>query len=229
MKKFADLLKANILIFFGAILFLIYLNYLSLDGGSLAVGIIATIISIYYIVIGILFIAAGKKLNPMARKVLEVISVCLCALFIFVSNIISVVEIIRLLADNRATVNVGPTAWIILFFNIFAAMTLMAFYPVAKFVNKNALMNVCFIISALFCLGLLLNFLFDFNGFPINLGAIPFVYVAAYTLFGIYLFGTLKVEEPARLPEPKEEKAEEPAPEEAPEEPEAEPEEPKEE
>ena len=55
------------------------------------------------------------------------------------------------------------------------------------------------------------------------------MHVAVYTLFGIYLFCTFKEEEPARLPEPDEEKVAEPAPEEAPEEPEAEPEEPKEE
>lgn len=228
MKKVADLLKANILIFFGAILFLIYLNYLALNGGSLAVGIIATLISIYYVVIGILFIVIGKKINPMTRKVFEVISVCLFALLMFVVNIVSLVNIIQLLADG-ANITVGPTAWIILFFNIFAALALMGFYPVARFVKKNALMNVCVLISALFCLALLLNILFDFSGFPIDLGDIPFMYVAVYTLFGIYLFGTFKEEEPARLPEPKEEKAEEPAPEETPEEPEAEPEEPKEE
>ena len=161
----------------------------------------------------ILFIVIGKKFNPMTRKVFEVISVCLFALLMFVVNIISLVNIIQLLADG-ANVTVGPTAWIILIFNILAAMALMGFYPVARFVKSNALMNVCVLISALFCLALLLNILFDFSGFPIDLGDIPFMYVAVYTLFGIYLFGTFKEEEPARLPEPEEEKVEEPAPQE---------------
>ncbi len=215
MKKFADLLKANILIFFGAILFLLFLNYLAGGGATLAIGIIATLVSIYYIVVGVLFIFIGKKLTPMTRKIFEVISVCLFALFIFVVSVIGMAETIANVADPNIRITVGPTAWIVMIFSVLASFALLGFYPVARFVNKNALINVCFLISALFCLSLLLEILFDANGFAINLGQIPFMYLALYVLFGIYLFGTLNnnpKEEPARLPEPKEE----PAPEEVP-------------
>ncbi len=223
MKRVTDILKGNLLLFFGAILFLLYLNYLALNGGTLAIGIIATVISVYYIVIGILGIFIGNKLN---KKVFDVISVCLFALFIFVVNIISFVNMIQVATDPNVQVTFGPTGWIVVIFNLLAALALLAFYPVAKFVKAEGVKKLSYLFAGLFVLGLLLNVLFDAQGFAIDLGDIPFMYVAAFALFAIYLFGSLENAEAPAKEEPKaieqkeeekpEEKAEEPAPEEAP-------------
>ena len=40
MKKIGDFLKPNMFIIFGALLLLYFLNYLSLNGASLAIGIL---------------------------------------------------------------------------------------------------------------------------------------------------------------------------------------------
>ena len=223
MKKFADLLKANILIFFGALLFLLFLNYLSGQGAAIAVGVYAIIISVYYLTIGILGIFIGAKFNAITKKVFDVVSVCLFTTFMFSFFLISLI--------NSAQINgyMGPTAWIIAIFSILAALAITVFYPIGKFVKNNAMKNMAALFSAIFCLALLLEILFTGSGAPVALGNIQIMYLAVFLLFGIYLFGTLKEEEPARLPAPKAE--EEPAPEEeAPvEEAEAQPEEAKEE
>ena len=221
MKKVTDILKGNLLLFFGAILFLLYLNYLAFSDERLAVGIIATIISVYYIVIGILGIFMGNKLN---KKVFDVISVCLFALLIFVVNMISFVNMIQIAADPNIQANFGPTGWIVAIFNLLASLALLAFYPVAKFVKAEGIKKLSYLFAGLFVLGLLLDVLFDAQGFAIDLGDIPFMYVAAFALFAIYLFGSLENAEAPAKKEPKaieqkeeeksEEEAEEPAPEE---------------
>ncbi|MBP3731855.1 MAG: hypothetical protein J6I84_01260 [Bacilli bacterium] len=214
MKKVADILRANILIFFGALLFLLFVNYLAGAGTVLAAGIIATVISLYYIAIGILGIFIGNKLN---KKVFDVISVCLFVFFIFIGNIFSIVDVAEAVADGT---RVGPTAWIVAIFGMLASLALLVFYPIAKFANKSGLKNLTYLFAGLFTLSLLTNILFDFQGFAINLGQIPFMYVAVYALFAIYLFGSLDngdtpaKEEPKAIEQKEEEKPEEPAPQE---------------
>ena len=209
MKKATDFLMPNILIIFGALLFLFFLNYLSGQGATLAIGIIATIVSVYYLAIGILGLFLGDKLP---KKVIEVVSVCLFAVFMFTYFLIALIQAAQI--DNF----MGPTAWIIAILSLVGSLALAGIYPAARFVNKKGLLGLAYLFSAIFTLVLLLNILFTPRGNSTVLGNIDLILVAIYGVFVIYLFGTLKpaeeVEEPAPAPaepEPAEEQPQEPA------------------
>lgn len=212
MKKVTDFLKPNILIIFGALLLLYFLNFLGYSGAALAIGIIAVILSAYYLAIGIVEILVGNKLPPIARKALEVVNVVSFAVFMFTYFLIVVINT----ADNM-----GPTAWVISILSMIAALALAGFYPVAKFVNKPIVMRLAFLFSAIFVLALLLNILFDAVGNSIVLGNVDLLLLAIYAVFTFYLFKSLDNKGEAAPAEDKqepvkEEKEEEPAPEEAP-------------
>ena len=208
MKKATDFLMPNILIIFGALLFLFFLNYLSGQGATLAIGIIATIVSVYYLAIGILGLFFGDK---FPKKVIEVISVCLFAVFMFTYFLIALIQAAQI--DNF----MGPTAWIIAILSLAGSLALAGIYPAAKFVNKKGLLGLAYLFSAIFALVLILNILFTPRGNSTVLGNIDLILVAIYGVFVIYLFGTLK---PAGEVEEKREKVTEVEPaEEQPQEP----------
>ena len=70
MKKVSELIKPYITIIFGALLLLIYLNYLSFKEMALAIGIIAVVIASFSLVGGILFVVMGDKMNDTLKKYL---------------------------------------------------------------------------------------------------------------------------------------------------------------
>ena len=213
MKKITDILKPNILIVFGALFFLVYLNYLSYSDEALALGIIAVIFASYYIAIGILGIILGDKFSPMLKKVFDVVSACLFPIFMFIYFLMMTINI----ADYM-----GPTAWIIAILSLVASLAAPAFFAVSKFINKPLFVRIAFLSVAIFALALLLNVLFDASGATTVLGNISIVGVVLYALFIIYLFNALnKAEETPKQEAPKQEEAsnkislskEEPAPE----------------
>ena len=215
MKKIGDFLKPNILIIFGALLLLYFLNYLSLDGAGLAIGIIAVVLSAYYLAIGILGIFVGNKFTPQLKKIFEVISVSLFGIFMFVFFLLTTI--------NGAQINglMGPTAWTIEILSMVAALAMVAVYIIARFANKDVLMRFAVLFAAIFALALLLNVLFDITGNSRVLGNVDILLVAIYAIFVFYLFNTLtnKPEANEEAAKEDEEKKEEPQQEEnAPEE-----------
>ena len=215
MKKIGDFLKPNILIIFGALLLLYFLNYLSLDGAGLAIGIIAVVLSAYYLAIGILGIFVGNKFTPQLKKIFEVISVSLFGIFMFVFFLLTTI--------NGAQINglMGPTAWTIEILSMVAALAMVAVYIIARFANKDVLMRFAVLFAAIFALALLLNILFDITGNSRVLGNVDILLVAIYAIFVFYLFNTLtnKPEANEEAAKGVEEKKEEPQQEEnAPEE-----------
>ena len=226
MKKAFCFLKSNILLIIGALLFLLFLNYLVVGGATLAIGIIGILTAAYYITIGLLGIFIGDKLNALTRKIFEIVAVCLFAFLMFMTSIVSLVSMIQRSTDPQFPTTFGPTGWFVEIFALLTSLALLGFYPFVRLFKAPALKKLGYLFAALFALGLLLNMLFDAQGFAINLGNIPFVYLALDLLFLFYLFETLgeakeepkAVEQkaPAKKEEKKEEKVEEPAHEEVP-------------
>lgn len=217
MKKVTDFLKPNILIILGAILFLYFLNYLSLQEEGLAIGIIAVVISAYYLAVGILGVVIGNKLSPMLKKIFEIVAVCLFGTFMFLLFLLTTIQAAQI-EDFM-----GPTAWTIAILSMVASLAFVGIYAVARLVKKDILMRFAYLFSAIFVLALLLDILFDVRGNGIALGEINVLLVVIYVIFTIYLFDTLKNESaqpaPQKAEENKEEEpeaaeAEEPAPEE---------------
>ncbi len=200
MKKIGDFLKPNMFIIFGALLLLYFLNYLSLNGASLAIGIFAVILSTYYLVVGILGILIGNKFSPQLKKIFEVLSVSLFGVFMFIYFLLTTI--------NGAQINglMGPTAWIVQILSMAAALGLAVVYTIARLVNIDALMRFAYLFSAIFALALLLNILFDISGDSRLLGNVNILLVAIYVIFTCYLFSTLTNK--AESKEEPEEKAE---------------------
>ena len=185
MKKIGDFLKPNMFIIFGALLLLYFLNYLSLNGASLAIGIFAVILSAYYLVVGILGILIGNKFSPQLKKIFEVLSVSLFGAFMFIYFLLTTI--------NGAQINglMGPTAWIVQILSMAAALGLAVVYTIARLVNTDALMRFAYLFSAIFALALLLNILFDISGNSRLLGNVDILLVVIYVIFTFYLFSTL--------------------------------------
>ena len=136
MKKVVDFLKANVLLFIGILMFLIYVNFFaSKEGNGITLAVFGTLISIYFIVIGIIEIVIGNKLKDTARNVFDVISICLFALFMFIYSIFSLATLVEL--DKNEYFTVGPTAGIIEIIALISSFIVMGYYPVAKFVKNT--------------------------------------------------------------------------------------------
>ena len=207
MKKVTDFLKPNILIVFGALLLLFFLNYLQYTGGTLAIGIIAVIMSVYYLAIGILGIIVGDKLP---KKIFDIISICFFPVFMFILFLIQTIQAAQI--NNY----MGPTAWIIAILSMIAALALPAIYLLARLMNKGPLMRFAYLFAAIFVLALLLSILFNARGDSVVLGNINMILVAIYASYVFFLFSCLGAPEeaPKAVEEKKEEpQQEEPAPE----------------
>ena len=206
MKKVTDFLKPNILIILGALIFLYFMNWLSYQGGGLAIGIIAVICAAYYLAIGILSIVIGNKFSPMVKKVFDVISIDLFAVFMFVYFLIFTIE------GAKIDGYMGPTAWIIAILSMIAALALAVIYALARFLNKGVLLRFAYLFSAIFALVLLLNLLFANSGDAKNLGQIDVILTVIDIAFVFYLFNSLGSAESIPAPAKKEEQPKEEAP-----------------
>ena len=215
MKKVTDFLKPNILIIFGALLFLYYLNFLSYRGAGLALGIVAIVFSVYYLAIGVALVLMGNKLAPSVEKVLGVVSTSLFIIFMFVYFLLATINLARAM---------GPTAWTIKILSMIASLALLVIFALYKFGGSQISLRLANLFSAIFTLALLLDLLFDGAGNSTVLGNVDVLLVVIYAVYTFILFSALgkteaapaenaaKEEEPA---EPASEKpAEEPAPEE---------------
>jgi len=184
-NKVTDILKPNILIIFGALLLLFYMDWLSFGGAELAIGIIGVICSVYYLIVGILSIVMGGKLSQSVKTVLDVISVVLFTVFMFVFFLI----------DTIGNANImGPTDWVISIVSMIASLSLAAIYSISKFVDKAVVARLAYLLSAIFALVLLLNVLTTAGG---TLGGINIFLAAIYACFIFYLFNSLKGNESA--------------------------------
>ena len=201
MKKVSELLKPYLSIIFGALLFLIYFNSLQYQGEALALGIIAVILAAYYVARGIIGIIIGDKMPQKLTLVLDILSVCLFALFMFVETLLTVVELHKIAALENVPVAMGPTAWTIAICNMAAALGLIGFYIVSKFVKAKVVARFAMMFGAIFVLSLILNILFESNGAPVALGDILVPVLLLYVTYTVMLFNSFskaeKIEEKA--------------------------------
>lgn len=192
MKKLTDYLKPNILIIFGALLFIYYLNFLSYGGAGLGLGITAIIIAAYYLTIGILLVLLGNKLSPMTQKIFGLLAVTLFAVFMFVYFLLTTIQ---------GSDFMGPTAWTIKILSMVASLAFVVIYIISVFSDKPVLFRFAYLFSLIFVLALLLDLLFDVGGDSRELGKIDVLLVVIYSVYTFYLFSSIKKAEDA----PKEE------------------------
>ena len=216
MKKIQVVAKPFLSIVFGALLLLTYLNWLSLDGGALVIGVIALLISLYYLGAGITEAVTGDKLSPKAKKVFDILNISLFSAF---------ASIYYLLYITNLSDQMGPTGWIVVLAALLLSLALAIFSIIARLVSNPVLKRLDVLFSALFMAALVLTLLFDSAGNPIKLGSIDVISLVIYALFGMMLLESLtnkdtkSVETPSdniqkeATPESEDKKEEEPTPE----------------
>lgn len=209
MKKIQEVAKPFLSIVFGALLLLTYLNWLSLGGGALVIGIIALLMSLYYLGAGITEAVVGDKLSPKAKKVFDIINISLFSAF---------ASIYYLLYITNLSDRMGPTGWIVALAALLLSLALAVFSIIARLVSNPVLKRLDVLFSGLFMAALVLTLLFDSVGNPITLGSIDVISLVIYALFGMMLLESLtsKEAEPVEtpsdnvqektMPEPKDEK-----------------------
>ena len=216
MKKIQVVAKPFLSIVFGALLLLTYLNWLSLDGGALVIGVIALLMSLYYLGAGITEAVAGDKLPQKAKKVFDILNISLFSAF---------ASIYYLLYITNLSDQMGPTGWIVVLAALLLSLALAIFSIIARLVSNPVLKRLDVLFSALFMAALVLTLLFDSAGNPIKLGSIDVISLVIYALFGMMLLESLtnkdtkSVETPSdnvqkeATPESEDKKEEEPTPE----------------
>ena len=197
MKKVTDILRPNLLIIFGAILLLYFLNWLSHGrAGDVAVGGYAIAVSGAFIAVGVLGIVLGDKLNQMTKNIFDVACVSLFGTFMFVYFLTRTIDWSSVM---------GPTGWIIKILSMVASLALIGLYVPSKFAKQPALVRFAYLFSAIFCLALLLDILFLNSGEANALGGVDIILLVAYGLFATYLFNSFAKEEAPKQVEAKEE------------------------
>lgn len=189
MKKIQELVKPVLMIIFGALLLLFYMNFINQNnaGGFIALGIIGVIFAVYYLTIGILNLLIGKKLG----KVFDILNIDLFAVLMFIQFLI-----ITIYGAN----NMGPTGWVIKILSMIAALTLAGFFVVFKLVNVPVIKRLTLLFAGVFALAMLLDILFDDRGFGDLLGNINMISLAIYLIFASILFtNVLKEETPKEV------------------------------
>ena len=208
MKKIKELLKPFIFIIFGALLLLMFFNYLGGGGAILAIGIVAVVLSAYFLTVGILSVVLGEKLGK-ARGVLNLVGV---ATFPLLMGVIFLLDLIGKAQDDYTYL--GPSGWTIAILSIAAAFAIGIMLFIAYFVKSKGFHRVTFLFGAIFVLALLIDVLIQ-DGFAVALGQIIVLQVVLYGCYVSMLFEVLSSfrenKEPKKVEEKKEEEpAEEP-------------------
>ena len=202
MKKIKELLKPFIFIIFGALLFLFFFNYLGVGGPYLAIGIVAIVLSAYFLTVGILSVVLGDKLGK-AKGILNLVGVATFPLLMGVIFLLSLIGD----AKNEYTY-LGPNGWTIAILSIAAAFAVGVLLFIAYFVRSKGFHRVTFLFGAIFVLALLLDILIS-EGFAVALGQIVVLQVILYAAYTSMLFDVLSSlkenKEPKKAEEPIEE------------------------
>ena len=181
MKKIKELLKPFIFIIFGALLFLFFFNYLGVGGAGLAIGIVAVVLSAYFLTVGILSVVLGEKLGK-ARGVLNLVGV---ATFPLLMGVIFLLDLIGKAQDKYTYL--GPSGWTIAILSIAAAFAIGIMLFIAYFVKSKGFHRVTFLFGAIFVLALLIDVLIQ-DGFAVALGQIIVLQVVLYGCYVSMLF-----------------------------------------
>lgn len=189
MKKISEIVKPFSEIVFGALFFMLYFNYLAAQGETLAIGIVATVISVYYLAVGILNFVAGDKLPVGLRKAFDIISIAAFPAFFFVTYLLMTIQV----ADF-----IGPAGWIIVIITLAGSITAAIICALARAIDNPILTRLGYLFASVFVLVLLANLLFNIDGTPNVLGNIVIVQLVVYILFASMLFSSFSKEEKAQ-------------------------------
>ena len=202
MKKVIEIVKPLLLVIFGALLLLIYMNYFQ-DGMPtfvIVIGVLGVIFGAYYIVAGIINVVLGEKVNKTLKMVFDILDVSLFPLLFFLEAINVIVNLVDYM---------GATAWIIQLLSIVAAIGLIILFIISRISKAQILNRFTYMSGALFALALLLDIIFEATGEPTVIGNVPMVILAINVIFTSIMFTAIGKPNQEEAPQV-EEKQEEP-------------------
>lgn len=174
MKKVQEIIKPYLLIIFGALLLLYYLNDLDNTGATLAIGIIGVIVAAFYLTMGILNVLLGDKLPQSLKKVFDITAVALFPLFIFSYYLIAIIKWNDLF---------GPNGWIITILSLVGSLAAAVLLIISNFINGNTVKKLTTLFAMIFVLILILDLLFSIAGNSIVLGNLDVLLFAIYVVY----------------------------------------------
>ena len=178
MKKIRELLKPFLEIIFGAIVFFSYSLCLYGAGGTLALGIIATVIAAYFLTIGILKIVLGERFSKRTKRILLISGLSAFACFITAASIIAMV-------NGGLQVN----GWIILIAMTVSSFAFGLFLILSEFANSKFISRLAQLFGAVFVLTLFLCVLIPpTSPVPAKIGDISILEVGLYVAYAIMAF-----------------------------------------
>ncbi len=179
MKKVTEFIKPLLLLIFGSLALLFYMNYLQLQDEYLAFGIVAVIFSAYYLVAGILTYVLGNRLNNSLQLVFDILNVSLFPLILFFMRILNMK---RLIQADAMSVN----DWIVYITFFVATVTLIVFYMVYRFTKQPVMGRIAFLCGGILVLTLVVELVLNNT-----VGSLPLIQMALYGIYTYVLFSTM--------------------------------------
>lgn len=179
MKKVTEFIKPLLLLIFGSLALLFYMNYLQLQDEYLAFGIVAVIFSAYYLVAGILTYVLGNKLNNSLQLVFDILNISLFPLILFFMRVLNMK---RLVQADAMSVN----DWIVDITFFVATVTLIVFYMVYRFTKQPVMGRIAFLCGGIFVLVLVVELVLNNT-----VGSLPLIQLALYGIYTYILFSTM--------------------------------------
>ena len=179
MKKVTEFIKPLLLLIFGSLALLFYMNYLQLQDEYLAFGVVAVIFSAYYLVAGILTYVLGNRLNNSLQLVFDILNVSLFPLILF---FIRILNMKRLIQADAMSVN----DWIVYITFFVATVTLIVFYMVYRFTKQPVMGRIAFLCGGILVLTLVVELVLNNT-----VGSLPLIQLALYGIYTYVLFSTM--------------------------------------
>ena len=152
MKKIRDFIKPYLLIIFGTLFLLLFSDLLDGGTGDIVFGVFAIIFAIFYVVIGVIKIAAADKVKDGVKNVLDFLTYSLFPFFMFAYGIFTLIDAFNMLPVNLI---------IIWFLIIVSALLLMIFQGFVKLGKATNCARFVFLFDALFVISMALMTLFQ--------------------------------------------------------------------
>ena len=186
MKKFEEMIRPFISIIFGALILIYYLNLLG-SGSILGVllGVLAILVSLYYLGYGILTVVLGDKLPAKLRELNDSLA------YTIFPGFLAIYILIQLILEAMVLI-IGPAGWVIGILSVLIIIVYITLFLLKKAVTNEIIDRLAKLMVFGVYLVMLLDILFVF-GDSIGLGAIDIVLTVIYVIFGYMLFPFLEL------------------------------------
>ena len=182
MKKLSEMVRPFLSIIFGALLFLSFFNYLQFQGAALAVGIIATVLTAYYVCVGIVNIFV--KLEEKTKGLLDMCSIALYLVFLFVVYLLAIIGEAK--AGEWGTW--GPLGWTLNIIYMSVSLVLALLFVGARLTGNGALGKFTSLFATIFVGSLVLQLAIAADGTQTAFGDIVILDLVMKACFAYMLF-----------------------------------------